>query len=113
MEFTAEMIKEVGVLWSLVAALLAMFIDAILGIALAIKRGDFDASKLPQFLKTGVLPNILVLVSLAIGVLLAPGTFAAVFAGFFITAFLTIAGKYGKEIPAKIEELSSKPPAQL
>lgn len=51
-------------LQALVFVLVLVFVDVILGIAIALKSGTFKLAKLPHFLQTEILPYFLSLTSL-------------------------------------------------
>lgn len=97
---------ETGVWWSLVVVAIAIAVDTLLGILLGIKDKDFDFSKLPQFLMTGVLPYLGGLLILA----LLAHFIGVPFLGFFFTAAIFIAGKYMKDLVEKFKILFETAP---
>jgi len=58
------------VVWLLCAVILIIMLDTLLGIIRAVTQGEFDPRKLPQFLRTNILPFV--------GALLLMGLFSMV-----------------------------------
>ena len=84
-----------------VVIIVAILIDSFLGIIKAIRRGEFDASKLPEFLAKDVFPYIggLGVVALAAEFLGSP------FSEIFFAVGALVAVKYLAEIKAKLKAL--------
>jgi hypothetical protein len=57
-------VLNVGLLWALLAVLVLIFLNVILGVAIAFKEGTFDLAELPRFLKTEIFPYGLSLMGL-------------------------------------------------
>jgi hypothetical protein len=57
---------DLNLLYALLFVLALILVDVVLGIAVALKDGTFDLAKLPQFLKTQILPYFISLFSLAL-----------------------------------------------
>lgn len=58
---------DMAVVWAFVTVLVLIMLDTLLGIILAFSRSEFDPRKLPQFLRTNILPFAGALMLLAIG----------------------------------------------
>jgi hypothetical protein len=56
---------NIGLIYALLGVLALIFLNVILGVAIAIRDGTFDLQKLPEFLKTEVLPYGMSLTALA------------------------------------------------
>lgn len=63
MKFVIDMI----VVWAFVTVLVLIGLDTLMGVLLAFTRNEFDPRKLPQFLRTNILPYAGALMLLAIG----------------------------------------------
>lgn len=55
---------DLNLLYALLFVLALIVVDVLLGVSVALKNGTFDLKKLPQFLKTQILPYFLSLSSL-------------------------------------------------
>lgn len=55
------------------ALLVAVTFDAALGVVLAVRQGTFDWEKLPQFLRTNLLPYVLAILAAALAAFAAGG----------------------------------------
>ena len=83
---------------SITGAIMALiFLDALMGIASAIKNKTFNIRKLPQFVSTNLLPYVGGLIVLMLAAILVPDLSAA-----FYTAAAAVAAKYLAEIKDKI-----------
>ena len=81
-----------GVILGLKLALIAIACDTFIGWILAIVKGEFDIRKVPQFLKTNILPYFGALVILAFATIYVPD-YVPVF--YFIATIVT--AKFGVE----------------
>jgi hypothetical protein len=57
-------VLNIGLLYALLAVLALIFLNVVLGVAIAIKKGTFDLAELPRFLKTEIFPYGLSLMGL-------------------------------------------------
>lgn len=100
---------------ALLAVLFLIVADTALGIIVALRRNELkvEIDKLPQYLKTGVVPYLGGLVIIAILTAVLPGATAEVRGIFYGSAGLVIA-KYSSDLAAKIKCLfeDPKPPDQ-
>lgn len=58
------LVIDLNLLYALLFVLVLIIVDVLLGVSVALKNGTFDLKKLPQFLKTQILPYFLSLSSL-------------------------------------------------
>jgi len=63
MYFTLDMV----IVWAFVSVLAVIALDTLLGIMLAVSKSEFDPRKLPEFLRSNLLPYAGALMLLAIG----------------------------------------------
>lgn len=99
--FDANFVLEAGVMVSLIAVLVLIALDSIVGMALAIKHGEFDVRLWPQFLMRGVLPYVISLGAVALGALFVPPPYQVFFAGIFAYMAVTTLTKYAAELNDK------------
>ncbi len=86
-----------------VIIIVAILIDSVLGIIKAIRRGEFDASKLPEFLAQDVFPYVG-----GLGVVAAAAQFlGAPFTEIFYAVGALVAVKYLADIKNKLKALFS------
>lgn len=57
---------DMAVVWALVAVIILIALDTLLGWLIAFSRGEFDLRRAPQFLRTNILPYVGSLMLLAI-----------------------------------------------
>lgn len=82
-----------------VLVLFVILIDLVLGVLLKLKEGKFDIRKLPQFLRTGILPYVG-----SLGVIyMATQMVGDPFEPIFYAAAATVIAKYLAEIKDKLE----------
>jgi hypothetical protein len=94
MEYIINLINSnPTIIYGLLTSLGFIIIDTLLGYMLALKNGNFDISKIPQFLSTGVLPYVGGLIIIA-GFSLIITEIVPV----FITCVGLVSLKFGKEI---------------
>jgi len=100
MSFFTNLLGQViapKVLAALGGALALILADFVLGVLIAMKRGELDARKLPQFLQTSVLPYMGSLVLLALFVGVSP-----VLETIFFTVTAAVGLKYLADIKDKL-----------
>jgi len=90
---------------ALLVIILLITVDALLGAINAIKAGEFNFTKLPQFLAVNVLPYVggILIVGLVAGVL--PEPFNEVFSVIFYGSAAAVSLKYVLEVYAKLSHL--------
>ena len=99
-EEMAMLVLGKGIPYSLMAITSLIIFDAIFGVLLSIKVGDFDLEKVKRFLATNILPYIGGLGLLALGAMyVAPEFFSAVYS---LVATLVVIG-YLKSLYAKLQ----------
>lgn len=84
-------------LWGALALIL---VDFILGIFLSLKQGTFDFNKLPQFLKTNIIPYVGSLVLLAFFTGTVPSLQAL-----FLTCAAAVAASFLKDVIVKLGQV--------
>ena len=101
------LVVDTKVLATLGTVLGLILADFIFGVLVSLKNGDFSLSKLPQFVKTSVVPYI--------GGLLALALFSnanAELGALFFTIAATITVKFLADITAKVTQLFNGPQIQ-
>ena len=102
LEDVIKMILEVGVWKAYLGVVIIIMLDALLGAICAVKEGEFDLRKLPQFLATNVFPYCGGLLLLSLAASLLPSLFTvAIFTP--VTGFVAL--KYILEMKDKIRIL--------
>lgn len=92
--------KGVGYAFMVLAGII--MVDMSLGVFKSIKEGNFDIHRLPDYLKTNVLPYLGGLGVLALGALCVQPEF---FTALFTPSAIFVGIKYGKEIGEKLSVL--------
>lgn len=102
-----EVTLNLRAIYPLVAVLIAIVIDTGLGVFRAIAAGEFDLSKMPQFLKTKVLPvfGSLVLMALFMNIKIEGVEWLVWLEVVYHASWATALGAYGKEILTKIQDI--------
>lgn len=101
LEFNFDFLLGLPVFTVLIYVVVAIFVDALFGIILAIKESAFDFKELPRFLGTNLLPYVLGLIVLA----LVAEYQGEVFQYLFYTTALFVVVRYAAKLKEKVESL--------
>lgn len=115
MSFEAIWTVVQGFLLNIGAPLILILIalDVVLGIAAALKRGEFQWPKVWQFYRTMILPYLITYVALQVATTLMPempGALAFIVSGLPGIAFATIIGALGTSIIGHIKSIGVSVP---
>lgn len=101
MDFNVDFLMELSISGALIVVLVAILVNTLLGVFLAVREGTFDIRILPQFLATSVLPYVGGLIVLAI----AAGSAGAPFVVMFYAVAVAVLLMYVAKIKDKINAL--------
>lgn len=95
---------DMEVVWTLVGLISMLLLDTVLGVSLALRRGEFSWAEIARTLKTNVLPYVVSLAAMG-----AVASFSHGGGGAMTGFFLTFAGLYSvkliSDLGAKVKEL--------
>lgn len=103
LEFDFDFLLALPVFTVLAYVVVAILVDALFGIILSIKDGEFSFQELPRFLGTNLVPYVFGLIILAI----VAEYQGAVFQYLFYTVALFVVARYVAKLKEKIESLWS------
>ncbi len=86
----------------LLIIIIVIVVDALFGVLQSLKDNTFDWGKLLQFIKSGVLPYVGVVVVLAAATYMVNAETMLTFYALFYAVAMIIVGKYGADIVKKL-----------
>ena len=93
------------IVWTIVGLVGLVLLDALLGISLAIKRGDFSWSEIARTLKANVLPYVISLAAMGAVASVAQAGPADVMVGFFYAFAAAYTIKLVSDLTSKVKDL--------
>jgi hypothetical protein len=93
------------IVWALVGLVGLVLLDAVLGVSIALKRGDFAWSEVARTLKVNILPYIISLAALGAVASFARAGPADVMAGFFYAFATAYTIKLMADLTGKVKQL--------
>ncbi len=106
MEFDFDFLLDLPVWYVLMYVVIAILVDTIFGVLVAIKKGEFSFQELPRFLGTNVLPYVFGLLLLAV---VAEYT-TEVFEYVFYVVSVAVFARYVAKLWAKVKALFGMEP---
>lgn len=97
---------RIEVIWTLVGLISLLGLDMLLGVALALKNGEFRWSELPRTLRTNVLPYLISLAGLGAAASFSPSAAGGdALAAFFLTFAAAYTTKIMADLGSKVARL--------